>query len=65
MSEDNRPKVIIEYACVYCRQLTGHAPTCLTHLANSKALNPCMRGVHRWAWLSSGGQACGRCGVKK
>lgn len=24
--------------------------------------HPCLLGQHRWAWLTSGGQACGICG---
>lgn len=26
---------------------------------------PCLAGRHRWAWLVSGGQACGLCGVPR
>ncbi len=65
MSDNNRPQIVIEYACAYCRQLTGHAPTCLIHLENLKAASPCTWGLHRWALLSSGGQVCGRCGVHR
>lgn len=27
--------------------------------------HPCTLGYHRWAWLTSGGQACGYCGVPR
>ncbi len=28
-------------------------------------MHPCMYGNHRWAWLTSGGQACGYCGKRR
>lgn len=27
--------------------------------------HPCVVGRHRWAWLTSGGQACGYCGKRR
>lgn len=27
--------------------------------------HPCALGAHIWAWLSGGGQACGRCGTRR
>lgn len=27
--------------------------------------DPCALGAHRWAWLTDGGQACGRCGTRR
>jgi hypothetical protein len=27
--------------------------------------HPCEVGRHRWAWLTSGGQACGYCGTRR
>ena len=28
-------------------------------------LDPCALGSHRWAYLTTGGQACGYCGVRR
>ena len=65
MSDNNRPEITIELACTHCRQLTGHAATCPVHLENLKSAVSCTWGVHKWAWLTDGGQACGRCGMRR
>lgn len=31
----------------------------------AQSIDPCAAGAHRWAWLTAGGQACGRCGVRR
>ena len=46
-------------ACELCRRLIGHDPTCITQV------HPCVQGLHRWAWLTAGGQECVMCGVRR
>ena len=54
-------------ACPHCRQLTGHSSSCLTlfDVDAQIAADPCAYGLHRWAWLTLGGQACGVCGKER
>ena len=49
------------------RQLSGHASSCLTLFGVDAqiAADPCAYGLHRWAWLTSGRQACGVCGKER
>lgn len=44
----------------------GHSPiTIEVNDPPQQNIDPCATGAHRWAWLTAGGQACGRCGLRR